>query len=110
MVYSWKVIKLVTQDVVNADGATLTDAVTRVQWIRTGTTDDGTKAADVVGWFEPSADNVAASDFIAFADLTENTVIGWLEAGINARRLSSYNNRIQEKIKAGGAEEKALPW
>ena len=110
MVYSWKVIKLVTQDVVNADGATLTDAVTRVQWIRTGTTDDGTKAADVVGWFEPSANNVAASDFIAFADLTENTVIGWIEAGINARRLSSYNNRIQEKINAVGTEEKALPW
>ena len=110
MVYSWKVIKLVTQDVVNADGATLTDAVTRVQWIRTGTTDDGTKAADVVGWFEPSANNVAASDFVAYADLTENTVIGWLEAGLDSSLLTSYNNRIQEKIDTIGTEEKALPW
>jgi len=109
MTYTWSIIKLKTRDVVNAEGVTLSDAVVSVQWIKTGVDDDG-NGAQVVGWFEPSADNVGASDFVAFTDLTESAVAAWVEAGIDPDLNEAYNNKILEKIKEQAAVERAVPW
>ena len=109
MTYTWSIIKLKTRDVVNAEGVTLSDAVVSVQWIKTGVNDDG-DGAQVVGWFEPSADNVSASDFVAYGDLTESAVVAWIEAGLDADLHEAYNNKILEKIKEQASVEKAVPW
>lgn len=109
MTYSWSIVKLKTQDVVNADGVTLSDAVVSIQWIKTGVDDDG-NGADVVGWYNPSADNVAEADFVTYADLTKETVVGWIESGISTELMDSYNDKIQEKIKTYSSVEKAIPW
>ena len=108
MTYSWQIVNFETVDEVNGDGATLSDSVVRIQWIRTGT--EGDKSASVVGFHGQSAAAVAEADFVSFSDLTETKVIEWLESGISDELINSYNTKIQEKIERQGTTSRDLPW
>ena len=109
MTYSWTIVKLETKDQVNADGVTLSNAVVKIQWVKTGTADDGSKGS-VVGFHKLTAASVGEADFVGFSDLTEATVVGWLEAGISTELMNSYNTSIQDKIDRQGAGPRAIPW
>lgn len=108
MTYSWEIVNFETKDEVNGDGATLTDSVVKIQWRRKGI--DGDKAASIVGYHTQTASSVAESDFVAFSSLTEAKVIEWLEAGLSADLIASYDTTIQQKITKQGTTEKAIPW
>lgn len=108
MTYSWQIVNFETVDQVNGDGVTLTDSVISVQWIRTGT--EGDQSASVIGYHKLSAADVSADDFISFSDLTEATVIGWLESGISDELITSYNTSIQQKIERRGNTTRNIPW
>lgn len=108
MTYSWSIVNFETIDEVNGDGATLTDSVVKIQWIRTGT--EGGNSASVVGFHKQTAVEVTDSDFVSFSDLTEAKVIEWLEAGISTDLMNSYNATIQEKINGRGKTTRDVPW
>jgi hypothetical protein len=109
MTYSWTIVNLETLDQVNGDGVTLSNVVVKIQWVKTGVADDGRKGR-VVGFHKLSAAFVGEADFVGFSDLTEATVIGWLEAGIPTELMDSYNTAIQDKIDRQGAGSRAIPW
>lgn len=108
MIYTWEIVKFDTLNQVNGDGATLSDSVVKIQWVKTGT--ENGKSASVVGFLNLTAAAVSAADFVSFSDLSEATVIGWLEAGISTDLMNSYNAAIQEKIDGRGTTERQIPW
>ena len=109
MTYSWTIVNLETIHQVNGDGVTLSNAVVEIQWVRTGIADNGAKGS-VVGFHKLSAASVGEADFVGFSDLTEATVVGWLEAGISTELMNSYNTAIQDKIDRQGSSPRDIPW
>lgn len=109
MNYSWEIVKFETRDQTNAEGATLSGAVVKIKWKRSGVDADG-NTATVLGYTTLSAESVAAGEFVPFESLTESNVVGWLESAISAEKLTEYNNAIQEKINSKNSVERAVPW
>ncbi|MGY8865173.1 MAG: DUF7936 family protein [Methylophagaceae bacterium] len=108
MTYSWQILNFVTRDEVNGDGASLENAVVSIHWKRSGI-DSGGNTAAINGYTSLVASDVDASSFITFADLTEDTVTGWLDTA-NSVRLSDYNAKINTKIAKAGETTRAVPW
>jgi len=109
MTYSWQILKLDTRAQTNADGVALADAVNYIQWLRVGVDDDG-NTARIVGYTKLSAENTAAADFTAFADLTEEQVVGWLNTLNSAELIASYDAKIDEKRLRGATTSRDIPW
>jgi len=109
MNYSWQIVKFETRDQTNADGVSLTDAVVRVKWKRSGVDSEG-NTAKVLGYTSLSAESVAAGDFIPFESLTEEIVTGWLESAIPTSKMAEYDSKIQEKINKKFVTERSVPW
>ena len=109
MTYSWQVLKLDTRAQTNADGVSLADAVIVIQWSRVGTDSDG-NSAKIVGYTKLSAENTAAGSFTAFADLTEEQVVGWLDTLNSAELIASYDAKIEEKRQRGITTSRDIPW
>ena len=108
MTYSWQILNFVTRNEVNGDGASLENAVVSIHWKRSGIDSDGNTAA-INGYTSLVAAAVDAGSFIAFADLTEDTVTGWLDTA-NSVRLRDYNAKITAKIAKAGETTRAVPW
>lgn len=109
MTYSWQIVKFDTRDQTNSDGVVLSDAVVRIKWRRIGVDSDG-NTAKVVGYTVLSAHETAQADFTTFADLTEETVIGWLNTLNSEASINAYNLKIQESINKLVTTERAIPW
>jgi len=113
---TWRIDSMKVKDEVNADGVTLPRAVYQTYWTVTGTNSDG-HSASWSGATPFTAANVPEGEFTAFADLTEATVLGWIQAVVNAD--SGYAAHIDEQIEKRIEEEHgtgeeiqsdALPW
>jgi hypothetical protein len=75
--YTWRIERL---DVA-LTGGTLTNVVRKIHWRLFG--DDGTNTLDLYDYV--TLGDADPEDFTLFENLTEATVITWLEAAINAR-------------------------
>ena len=92
---------------------TLTDAVTTIIYIKTGTNDDG-----ITGEFHGNVDftmnQVDTEGFIAFADLTESQVVEWIGANEQAEFIDDVIAlEIAEKSQPSTRVEVSfteLPW
>ncbi|MGY8865092.1 MAG: DUF7936 family protein [Methylophagaceae bacterium] len=109
MTYTWQIVKFDTKDQINSEGVTLSDAVVTVKWRRVGTDSDNNSAA-VVGYTTLSAAPDDVLDFDAFATLTKETVVGWLETTMSANLIASYDATIVDKLSNKNSTEKARPW
>lgn len=109
MTYSWQILKLDTRAQTNADGVALADAVNYIQWLRVGVDDDG-NTARIVGYTKLSAENTAEGNFTAFADLTEEQVVGWLDTLNSAELIASYDAKIDEKRLRASTTSRDIPW
>jgi hypothetical protein len=83
----------------NQDG--LEKVVYNVHWSYFGTSDaDEPETASVIG--VESVDAPSAESFTAFESLTEDIVIGWIEAKMGEERIQSMKDsldaQIQEKV------------
>lgn len=114
--YSYSINSLKLKDETNHEGATLNRAVYQTYWTITGTNSAG-QSATWSGATPLSAANVPAGSFVAFDDLTESVVTGWIQSIVEAdgAYLGHINERLDEEIERefGGIEEvesKALPW
>lgn len=114
LTYTWSVTSLKVRDEVNADGETLTNAVVQTYWKVVGTDEDG-NAGEFSGATPFTAANVPAGSFVAFADLTEETVLGWIKGVVNGdtQYKEHIDGQIQSQIDANRTVEKSstdLPW
>jgi len=108
--WAWEVTSLKKKDEVNSEGATLEGAVVQTFWKVTGTKDG--QSGEFSGATPFTAVNVPAGSFAAFDDLTEDTVLGWIQNIVNGDQ--GYANHISERVAAQIDEElvqdAAMPW
>jgi hypothetical protein len=109
LTFSWEVISLKTKNEINTDGDTLNDAVVQTYWKCTGVDADGNEAY-FLGDTRFSAANVPASSFVAFANLTEATVLTWIQSVVVGDHLEHLQGIIQERIDNASIQEPELPW
>lgn len=106
---SWEVTGVKTNNQVNTDGDTLADAVVQTYWKCTGTDADGNEGS-FSGATPFSAENVPAGSFVAFADLTEATVLGWIQNVVVDGYMDHVQEQIQKQIDEATVQEPDLPW
>lgn len=108
---SYTVTSLKVKDEVNADGVTLQNAVCQTYWRCTGTDEDG-NTGEFQGATPFSAASVGEADFTAFEDLTENEVIGWIQAVVDGdpHYREHIEGQIQRQINELAIREPSLPW
>jgi hypothetical protein len=92
LTYEWKLTGLKKQDT-----ADLSDLVVGTRWELKGTNSD-----DVFGKFSgatpldlPDADE---ENYVAYADLTETQVLGWIKSIVSGSGSSNYMEHINEQI------------
>ena len=109
--YVWEVTSLRKRDAVNSEGATLSGAVVQTYWKVTGTDGSG-NTGEFSGATPFDASNVPAGSFVAFEDLTENTVLGWIQAVVNADQgyADHISERIAHQIDEEQVEDATMPW
>ena len=106
---SWEVTGVKTKNETNTEGATLNDAVVQTYWKCTGVDADGNEGM-FSGATPFTAANVPAGSFVAFADLTEATVLGWIQAVVVGGYMDHVQAQIQKQIDEATIQEPALPW
>lgn len=85
----------------------VTDVVTVVHWVRTAELNGAT--AEAYGTICLHRDQ--ASPFIPFADLTAETVAGWVEAAIRPNRLVQQDAALAAALQSSVvAIAKPAPW
>lgn len=100
MTYTWEVTGLKN----TSDGT-----VVQTYWKKTGTDADGNE-----GIFQGATpfDNgdPTADDYIAFADLTEADVLGWIQAVVVDTYEEHVNGQIQKQIDRRAISDADMPW
>lgn len=109
MTYTWEITSLKTQNQTNADGDALANAVIQTYWKKTGTDSDG-NTGSFSGATPFTAANTPADTFVAFADLTEATVLGWVQAVVVGGYEEHVNGQIQKQIDEPTIAEADMPW
>ena len=109
MTYEWKVTGVKTRDVTNTDGDILPSAVVQTHWEVTGTDEHG-HTGMFAGATPFTADNVPAGTFVAFSDLTQDIVLGWIKAVVVGEYWDHVKERIQYEINQQHIQEPDLPW
>jgi hypothetical protein len=109
MQYTWQVTGLKTKDEVNEQGETLPNAVVQTYWKKIGVDDQGNEGS-FSGATPFTADNVPAGEFVPFDQLTEETVLGWIQAVVVDSYEEHVNSMIQKQIDAKAIHEPPLPW
>lgn len=93
--YEWKVTSLKVKNEVNVNNEELPNAVVQTYWEVSGTNADG-----VTGTFSGAtpftAKKVPSGEFVAFEELTEETVLSWIQADVNNNPV--YKKHIDEQI------------
>ena len=109
MTYTWEITSLKKQNQTNTDGDVLTNAVVQTYWKKTGTDADG-NTGSFSGATPFTAVNTPSSSFVAFADLTESTVLGWVQAVVVGGYEQHVNDQIQSQIDEQTVTEADMPW
>ena len=109
--WTWSVTSLKKRDQVNTEGATLAGAVVQTYWKVVGVDGSGNKG-EFSGATPFTAVNVPAGSFAPFEELTEATVLGWIQAVVNADQ--GYADHISERVTAqideAAVEDGVMPW
>jgi hypothetical protein len=109
--WAWEITQIRKRDQVNSEGATLAGAVVQSYWKLTGTNSDG-EAGEFSGATPLDATMTPAGSFTAFADLTEDTVLGWIQPMVLGDQ--GYCDHIAERVQGQIEEEQtadaAMPW
>lgn len=106
MIYTWKVTGIKTRN-----EGDYQNAVVQTYWSKTGTDEDGNEGVFNGATPFTTTTMPEGSTFVPFAELTEETVLGWIKAA-----AVSYEDHINEQIqkqieqKKAPVEEPTLPW
>jgi len=109
LTYTWKVTGMKVRDEVNANGETLLKAVCNTYWEKKGVDESGNEGT-FVGATPFTATNVPAGQFVPFDQLTEEVVLGWIQAIVVGDYEAHVNGRIAQQIASKAVTEEKLPW
>jgi hypothetical protein len=109
MTYTWKVTGIKIKDEVNADGVTLPKAVCQTYWSKTGVDENGNEGV-FAGATPFTAESVPADQFVAFDQLTEDVVLGWIKAVVVGHYEKHVNEMIAKQIADKAVTEQSMPW
>ena len=109
--YTWKMKEIRVMDETNSEGKVLKDAVVRTMWRKIGTDDDGVEG-DFMGATPLTAANVPEGDFKALNTLTEEQVLEWIKAIVEAddTYVAHINGMIEQHIAEKKIAQKPMPW
>lgn len=110
--YTWKVTSVKYRDETNSEGVVLPNAVVQTNWMLTGVDEDGCKG-HFAGATPFTAANVPADSFVPLNELTEETVLGWIQAVVVNEYLEHVKEQIQKELDdqhENVLEENSLPW
>ena len=109
--YTWKMKEIRVMDETNSEGKVLKDAVVRTMWRKIGTDEDGVEG-DFLGATPLTAANVPEGDFVALNSLTEEKVLEWIKAIVEAddTYVAHINEMIAEHIAEKKISQKPMPW
>jgi hypothetical protein len=109
MTYTWKVTGIKVRDEVNADGATLPQAVCQTYWHKVGVDANGNEGT-FAGATPFTAANVPADQFVPFDQLTEEIVLGWIKSVVVGHYEEHVNGVIAKQIADKAITEQTMPW
>jgi hypothetical protein len=109
--WTWSVTGLKKKDEVNSEGASLSGAVVQTYWKVVGVDANGNEG-EFSGATPFSAANVPAGSFVAFEDLTEATVLGWIQNIVNSDQgyADHISSRVTLQIDETNIEDAQMPW
>jgi hypothetical protein len=104
--YTWKVKNIRTA----TEGSNV-DAIVNTYWELTGTDEDG-NTGTFQGATPFTSANVPEGEFIPLAELTEETVLGWIRPVVTGEYDSHVKRQIQKAIDQAKGQRayKAMPW
>jgi len=108
---TYKITSLKKRDQVNSEGETLSGAVVQTYWECEGTDENGNKAK-FNGATPFTAVDVPAGSFVAFENLTEETVIGWVKNVVDTSLgyKEHIEERIRDQIDQENVTDAPMPW
>lgn len=102
--YTWEVLSLKTKT--EGDNQ---NAVVQTYWKKTGTDEHG-HTASFDGATPFTSVNVPPGEFVPFENLTESTVLSWIQSSIDEIYEAHINKIIQEKLDEQHISQPGLPW
>lgn len=99
LTYTWKVTGLKKTN----DGT-----IVQTYWTKTGTDESG--ATGMFSGATPFTGDPSAEGYIAFEQLTEADVLGWIQSVVVGDYEIHVNKQIQKQIDASAVTESTLPW
>lgn len=101
--------------VATSQSDTLTDAVTRIEWKRVGVCSETGRTGQYAGMSVFEMADISPDGFVNYADLTEETVKGWVQSSIDDddEFEASINTFIEAQIDNPIVPEQvktSLPW
>ena len=107
--YTWAITQIKVKDVINVEGATLSNAIVQTYWKVTGVDENGHEGL-FAGATPLSADNVPEADFIPLASLTQTQVLEWVQADVMTNYWDHVEEQIAKQIADQEITEVELPW
>jgi hypothetical protein len=109
--YTWEVLSLKTKNETLGDGVVLPNAICQTYWKKIGTDEDGNEGT-FSGATPFSAENLTEENFQQFDVLTEEIVLGWIQAVVVDGYEEHVNRQIQKQIdeKVTPITDTAMPW
>ena len=109
--YTWEITSLKTKNETLGDGVVLPNAVCQTYWKKIGTDENGNEGT-FSGATPFSAANLTEENFKQFDTLTEEIVLGWIQAIVVGGYEEHVNGQIQKQIdeKVTPIVESAMPW
>jgi hypothetical protein len=102
--YTWEVTDLRTIDTPEEQ-----NVVIQTYWKKIGTNENGVSAF-FPGATPFKASTVAPGTFVPFDQLTQEIVLGWIQAVVVGSYETHVNNQIAANIDAKGVQTPPLPW
>jgi hypothetical protein len=109
--YTWEVTSLETKNETLGDGVVLPNAICQTYWKKIGTDEDGNEGT-FSGATPFSAENLTEENFQQFDVLTEEIVLGWIQAIVVDGYEEHVNGQIQKQIdeQVTPITETSMPW
>ena len=107
--YTWTVTDINVRNE-TIEGTTYDNTVVQTFWEKTGTDENGNTGMFAGG--TPFQYNPESSAFIPYEDLTEEIVLGWIQAVVVGSYEERVNEQIQQEIneKVNPITDPGLPW
>jgi hypothetical protein len=104
MNYTWKITSIKGMDLHDQP-----NAIIQTFWTKTGTDEQGNEGT-FSGATPFNPDDINLETFVPYAELTEETVLSWIQALVVGSYEEHVNSQIQKQIDSKRISDKPLPW